>query len=149
MANLRVDSPEARATVDRGIFSATAISRIECPVRRSSPIRFRSPSVGRGGRPQARPSAASRSRAALIRSLMARRSILAAQAMTARDHLGRRTVQGEAIAHRHHLGPVRPQLLDHLERSRRPSRGSSNREPKHSEYRSAGKIAQAKLSKVD
>ena len=38
----------------------------------------------RGGRPQERPSCSSRKRAAAIRSLMASRSILAAQAMTAR-----------------------------------------------------------------
>jgi len=63
--------------------TAIAISRIVAPPQRSRATRAFSSGDRRGGRPQERPSFSRRTRGAAIRSLIAGRSILAAQAMTA------------------------------------------------------------------
>src|SRR6185437_3154878 len=59
-------------------------SRSECPSERKQRALARVSRSIRGGRPQRPPSHSIRSRAAEMRSLMARRSILEAQAITAR-----------------------------------------------------------------
>ncbi len=68
------DRDSARNTVLRGTFIAIAMSRMVRPCRRSARTFSRSSSVNLDGRPHLPPSASTRSRAALMRSLMAARS---------------------------------------------------------------------------
>ena len=101
-----------RATVERGIFNATETPRIVRPARGSPAIRRMSAAVRRGGRPQDRPSAARRSRAALIRSLIASRSILAAQAITASTTSAAGPSRSKTVRYRDQLAALRPPFGD-------------------------------------